>query len=69
MCIKWLVKHYIVASTGLNETLKIIVASIGAFKEMDETNHTVAKEILQGKADLSRRTEAQARCLEKPPAV
>jgi methyl-accepting chemotaxis protein len=53
---------------GVNETLEMIVGPIGAVKVAVETISTAAKEIAQGNADLSRRTEEQAASLEKTAA-
>ena len=50
---------------GMNETLDMIVGPIGTAKVVAETINTAAKEIAQGNADLSRRTEGQAASLEK----
>ncbi len=53
---------------GVNETLEMIVGPIGKVKMSIETINTAAKEIAQGNADLSRRTEEQAANLEKTAA-
>ena len=53
---------------GMNETLEMIVGPIGTVKVSVETINTAAKEIAQGNADLSRRTEEQAASLEKTAA-
>lgn len=53
---------------GVNETLEIIVGPISTVKMTVETINTAAKEIAQGNADLSRRTEEQAANLEKTAA-
>jgi len=53
---------------GVNETLEMIVDPIGKVKGAVETINTAAKEIAQGNADLSRRTEEQAASLEKTAA-
>lgn len=50
---------------GMNETLEMIVAPIVIVQQSVETINTAAKEIAQGNADLSRRTEDQAASLEK----
>jgi len=53
---------------GMNETLDMIVDPITTAKIASETINTAAKEIAQGNADLSRRTEEQAASLEKTTA-
>lgn len=53
---------------GVNETLEMIVGPISTVKVSVETINTAAKEIAQGNADLSRRTEEQAASLEKTAA-
>ena len=53
---------------GMNETLDMIVDPITTAKVASETINTAAKEIAQGNADLSRRTEDQAASLEKTTA-
>lgn len=53
---------------GVNETLEMIVTPIVKVKVAVETIGTAAKEIAQGNADLSRRTEEQAASLEKTAA-
>jgi methyl-accepting chemotaxis protein len=53
---------------GMNETLEMIVGPIGTVKVSVETINTAAREIAQGNADLSRRTEEQAASLEKTAA-
>lgn len=53
---------------GMNETLDMIVEPITTAKVASETINTAAKEIAQGNADLSRRTEEQAASLEKTTA-
>ncbi|HQN64408.1 MAG TPA: methyl-accepting chemotaxis protein [Methylophilus sp.] len=53
---------------AMNETLEMIVGPIGAVKVAVETINTASKEIAQGNADLSRRTEEQAASLEKTAA-
>lgn len=53
---------------GMNETLDMIVDPITTAKVASETINTAAKEIAQGNADLSRRTEEQAASLEKTTA-
>ncbi len=53
---------------GVNETLEMIVTPIAKVKVAVETIGTAAKEIAQGNADLSRRTEEQAASLEKTAA-
>ena len=53
---------------GVNETLEMIVGPISTVKMTVETINTAAKEIAQGNADLSRRTEEQAANLEKTAA-
>ncbi|PPD47277.1 MAG: diguanylate cyclase [Methylotenera sp.] len=53
---------------GMNETLEMIVGPIATVKVSVETINTAAKEIAQGNADLSRRTEEQAASLEKTAA-
>ena len=53
---------------GMNETLDMIVGPIGKVKVAVETIGTASKEIAQGNADLSRRTEEQAAALEKTAA-
>ncbi len=53
---------------GMNETLEMISSPIGAVKVAVETIGTASKEIAQGNADLSRRTEEQAAALEKTAA-
>jgi methyl-accepting chemotaxis protein len=50
---------------GMNETLDMIVAPLQTVKVAADAINTAAKEIAQGNADLSRRTEAQATNLEK----
>lgn len=50
---------------GMNEMLEMIVQPIITVKQSAEAINTVAKEIAQGNADLSRRTEDQAANLEK----
>lgn len=50
---------------GVNQTLEMIVGPIAAVKNAAETISTAAKEIAQGNADLSHRTETQASSLEK----
>jgi methyl-accepting chemotaxis protein len=53
---------------GVNETLEMIVAPIATVKVAIEAIGTAAKEIAQGNADLSLRTEEQAASLEKTAA-
>ena len=53
---------------GFNETLEMIVGPIAKVKVAVETISTAAKEIAQGNADLSRRTEEQAVSLDKTSA-
>ena len=53
---------------SVNETLEMIVGPIATVKVAVETISTAAKEIVQGNADLSRRTEQQAASLEKTAA-
>jgi methyl-accepting chemotaxis protein len=53
---------------GMNETLEMIVAPIVTVQQSVETINTAAREIAQGNADLSRRTEEQAASLEKTAA-
>ncbi|MDI1299719.1 methyl-accepting chemotaxis protein [Methylotenera sp.] len=50
---------------GMNETLEMIVKPIVTVKQSAEAINTAAKEIAQGNADLSRRTEDQAASLER----
>jgi len=50
---------------GVNETLEMIVGPIVTVKISAETINTASKEIAQGNADLSRRTEEQASSLER----
>lgn len=50
---------------GMNETLDMIVGPIATVKAASGAINTAAKEIAQGNADLSRRTEDQAANLEK----
>ena len=50
---------------GVNETLEMIVGPIVTVKISAETINTASKEIAQGNADLSRRTEEQAASLER----
>ncbi|HRA27999.1 MAG TPA: methyl-accepting chemotaxis protein [Acinetobacter johnsonii] len=53
---------------GMNETLEMIVKPIATVTQSAEAINTAAKEIAQGNADLSRRTEEQAANLEKTAA-
>jgi methyl-accepting chemotaxis protein len=53
---------------GMNETLEMIVGPIVTVQQSVETINTAAREIAQGNADLSRRTEDQASSLEKTAA-
>ncbi len=53
---------------GMNETLEMIVKPIVTVTQSAEAINTAAKEIAQGNADLSRRTEEQAANLEKTAA-
>ena len=53
---------------GMNETLEMIVGPIITVQQSVETINTAAREIAQGNADLSRRTEDQAASLEKTAA-
>jgi methyl-accepting chemotaxis protein len=53
---------------GMNETLEMIVGPIVTVQQSVETINTAAREIAQGNADLSRRTEEQAASLEKTAA-
>ncbi len=50
---------------GMNDTLDMIVQPIVNVKTATDAINTAAKEIAQGNADLSRRTEEQASSLEK----
>lgn len=50
---------------GVNETLEMIVGPIVRVKAASTAINSAAKEIAQGNADLSQRTEAQAKSLEK----
>jgi methyl-accepting chemotaxis protein len=50
---------------GMNDTLDMIVQPIVNVKAATDAINTAAKEIAQGNADLSRRTEEQASSLEK----
>lgn len=53
---------------GMNQTLDMIVQPIVNVKTAADAINTAAKEIAQGNADLSRRTEEQAASLEKTAA-
>lgn len=53
---------------GVNETLEMIVGPIAKVKMAVETINTAVKEIAEGNADLSHRTEEQAASLEKTAA-
>lgn len=50
---------------GMNNTLDMIVEPVLTVKAASESIHLAAREIAQGNADLSRRTEDQAANLEK----